>query len=186
MADSMRLFIGFAMPEDLRHCVAGLAGEARSRLAGWRWVVPENYHLTARFLGEVPAADLAGWREALGVVAAAHPPFSLTVSGWGVFPDARRARVLWLGIREPEERPLSRLVRDVAALPPLSQETRSFRPHLTLARAQAEIAEAPTWQQEPTMCATPWPIDELLLYQSSMRPEGVRYRVLHRAQLAAG
>ncbi|MBF0182090.1 MAG: RNA 2',3'-cyclic phosphodiesterase [Magnetococcales bacterium] len=184
MADSMRLFLGFAMPEDLCNDIAGLAGETRARLAGWRWVVPENYHLTARFLGDVPAEELDGWREALNAVVVGHLPFSLTVSGWGVFPDARRARVLWLGIREPEERPLSRLVQAVAALPPPSEETRAFRPHLTLARADA--AEAPAGRTEPGFRELAWPVDALVLYQSLMRPAGVRYRVLHRAPLATG
>ena len=46
----MRLFVGLELPHALSERLAGLAGG----LAGARWVPPENYHVTLRFIGELP------------------------------------------------------------------------------------------------------------------------------------
>ncbi|MFC7608726.1 2'-5' RNA ligase family protein [Teichococcus aestuarii] len=48
-----RLFVALPLPEALREQLSDLAGG----LPGARWVPPENYHLTLRFIGEVE-----GWR----------------------------------------------------------------------------------------------------------------------------
>ena len=47
----MRLFVGLDLPWELRQRVAMLAGGG---IPGARWVPPENYHVTLRFIGEAP------------------------------------------------------------------------------------------------------------------------------------
>ena len=47
----MRLFVGLELPWELRQRVAMLAGGG---IPGARWVPPENYHVTLRFIGEAP------------------------------------------------------------------------------------------------------------------------------------
>ncbi len=46
----MRLFVALDLPWSLREQLSGLA----LGLSGVRWVPPENYHITLRFIGEVP------------------------------------------------------------------------------------------------------------------------------------
>jgi 2'-5' RNA ligase len=70
----------------------------KSELKNLRAVRPETVHLTLKFLGNVPSEQISGLLEALRPVAGAHTPFALNLSGAGLFPSAKKARVLWLGI----------------------------------------------------------------------------------------
>ena len=47
----MRLFVALDMPWSVREQLAALSG---SGIPGARWVPPENYHLTLRFIGGIP------------------------------------------------------------------------------------------------------------------------------------
>jgi 2'-5' RNA ligase len=103
-----------------------------------RWVRPENVHLTLKFLGDVSKDALGRVAEALERVRGRHEPFEAEPSGFGAFPSARRARILWAGIGEGSE-PLRALAEDVeASLEPLGfgPEDRAYMAHLTLGRAR--------------------------------------------------
>ncbi len=123
-----RLFTALEIPGELVPKLEMLRG----RLAGARWIAPENYHLTLRFIGDVDAPDADDFVEALSDIWV--EPFSLQLSGVGSF-GGRKPRALWVGVAECE--PLMRLQRAneraarQAGLPP---ETRNFSPHVTLAR----------------------------------------------------
>ena len=102
---------------------------------GVRPVKPEQLHLTLRFLGDtdegmVDDLKLLMTRSVEGVA-----PFRLTFEGVGAFPNAKRARVVWIGLRGAEPlvgiaRRLEEGVVDLGWKP----EKRGFRPHATVAR----------------------------------------------------
>ena len=46
----MRLFVALDLPWEVRERLSMLAGG----LSGAKWVDPENYHITLRFIGETP------------------------------------------------------------------------------------------------------------------------------------
>ena len=134
----MRAFVAIFPPPEVREALS--AGARGLRIAGdVRWVRPENVHLTLKFLGDVPEQDLDRLAEALEPVRARHEPFLAVPSGFGAFPSARRARIVWAGIGEGSER-LRALARDVEdSLEPLGfeRERRDYVPHLTLGRARS-------------------------------------------------
>ena len=49
----MRLFVGIALPEDLRARLTAL----QQGVPGARWIDPDNLHLTLRFIGEVDSVQ---------------------------------------------------------------------------------------------------------------------------------
>ena len=65
----IRLFVALALPAALKAQLAGLAGG----IPGAKWVTPENYHLTLRFIGEVQpwqaqeVDEALDWMTALGL-----------------------------------------------------------------------------------------------------------------------
>ncbi len=102
-----------------------------------RWTKPENVHLTLKFLGEVPEESLTDIGGVLREVAARHETFEIEADGFGAFPSAEKARVLWAGVGEDAAR-LRTLAGEVEdALEPLGfeREDRVFTPHITLGRA---------------------------------------------------
>src|SRR5205807_9875303 len=64
------------------------------------WIREENLHLTLKFLGDVPVADVR--KLSLAVEAATHAasPFELAVSGCGAFPPHGQPKVLWIGLND--------------------------------------------------------------------------------------
>lgn len=146
----MRTFVAVFPPLDVREALARAARELP--VAGQvRWARPENVHITLKFLGEVGEEDLARVAEKLKPVSGRHGPFEAVVSGFGAFPSAGRARILWAGIGEGADR-LGALARDVeSSLGPLgfARETRPYKPHLTLGRARGRPVALGV--------GTPWP-----------------------------
>jgi 2'-5' RNA ligase len=187
-----RLFVALEPPEAVRRRVAALAAELRRRAGraadDLRWVPAENVHLTLQFLGAVPEERVSGVIEAVAGAAAGSRPLSLEVRGAGGFPNARRPRVVWLGL-EGETAPLTALVADLGRrLMPLGfpPEARAFSPHLTLARAR-DARGAPGLGGALAAAAlgegVAWRAGEIVVFESHLSPRGSRYEPLERAPL---
>src|SRR5881628_1816488 len=98
----LRLFVAIAVPEEIKARLAALQRKWRERLgrSSVSWTRPEDFHLTLRFLGDVSSNRLEELTSALAAAAAPQAPLTLTVAGLGCFPNSRRPRVLWAGIRD--------------------------------------------------------------------------------------
>ncbi|BDG04063.1 RNA 2',3'-cyclic phosphodiesterase [Anaeromyxobacter oryzae] len=190
-----RLFVALEPPDGVRRRMATLAADLR-RAAGRaaddvRWVPAENVHLTLQFLGAVPEERVADVVSAVTAAAAAARPLSLEVKGAGGFPNARRPRVLWLGLHgdvEPARAFVADLGRRLAPLgfPP---EARAWSAHLTVGRARDPrgapgLAGALASQAEGD--GVPWRVADVVLFESHLSPKGPRYEALARAALGGG
>lgn len=124
-----RLFTGLRLPPEIGFALS----LKRGGLHGARWIDPENYHITLRFIGDV---DHHTANEVADVLAMAPDiePFELVLSHLGVF-GGNKPRALFAGL-EPSE-PLNRLQASQERLLQkigLAPEGRKFVPHVTLAR----------------------------------------------------
>jgi RNA 2',3'-cyclic 3'-phosphodiesterase len=132
----VRLFIALNLPTEERRTIHAATSALRS-LDGVRWVSAETLHLTLVFLGELEADATPAVRSALRATARTHPSVSLTLGGVGVFPDARRPRVVWLGAKGGDG--LTALQSDIADAMrdcDIHVDPRPFRAHITLGRAR--------------------------------------------------
>jgi 2'-5' RNA ligase len=117
-----------------------------------------------------------------------YHPFSLTVSGVGVFPHESSPRVLWVGVRD-----MTGLLRQVQqtleahltrlGYPP---EDRPFSPHLTLARVKrisrrGEFLAGLKAHREVVLGQLD--VDHIELVESQLHPAGARYSLVHAAHL---
>jgi len=158
-----------------------------------RWVHPDSIHLTLEFLGDLPAARVPEVAAMLDQACAAQVPFRLRVGRLGCFPDARRPRVLWVGLEEPTGSlvRLQAAIRRQCAAVGLDIDGRPFSPHLTLGRTRREAGpEAADYARQVLadaggMTAEEMPAEAVHLYRSELRPTGAVYTRLHTAALAA-
>ncbi|HYD39933.1 MAG TPA: RNA 2',3'-cyclic phosphodiesterase [Anaeromyxobacter sp.] len=189
-----RLFVALEPPEPVRRRIAAAAAALRrgagAAASDVRWVAEENLHLTIQFLGAVPEERVAAVETAVTEVAAAARPLSLEVKGAGGFPNARRPRVVWLGLAG-DVPALAALAAELGKrLTPLgfAPEARPFSAHLTLGRAR-EPRGAPGLGGALAAAAqdggVAWRAAELVLFESHLSPKGPRYEAVLRAPLGA-
>lgn len=142
----IRSFIAIELPDEVKSGLGRLRNELeRAEHIYVKWVSPEGIHLTLKFLGNIPSAQVAEISRAMKEASQGISPFHLEISGLGVFPNPKQPRVLWVGIGG-ETAKLSKLQQNIdASLTPFGfiKEERSFMPHLTLARIRqgATLAE---------------------------------------------
>ncbi len=123
-----RLFTGLEIPRRVADDLALLRGG----LFGARWIDPEHYHLTLRFIGDIDHATARDVVHELDRIA--RPAFAVTLRGLAAFGgDRPRALVAaadpdkpLLALQAEHERTLRRIG--------LTPETRKYTPHVTLAR----------------------------------------------------
>src|SRR6266511_3757868 len=99
----MRLFIAVFPPPEAQTLAYRAADLLRLGHDAVAWVKRENLHYTMRFLGEVDDAGAAKAGEAMREAAGSRTRFAATLGGFGAFPDAKRARVLWIGMQQGAE-----------------------------------------------------------------------------------
>ncbi len=148
----MRLFVALDLPRAVRDRLADL-GEG---LAGVRWVPPENYHLTLRFIGEVPAHQAE--EIDLALAALRGRGFVLELSGAGTTEKAGRVNALWVGVaRNPALDHLRGKIETALQRAGLLPERRRFLPHVTLARLGEQAAEPrlAAWVQSHNLFRSP-------------------------------
>lgn len=123
-----RLFTGLEIPAEIGQTLSNLRGG----LPGARWIDPENYHITLRFIGNIDG--LAANEIASVLLQVNRKPFEVALQGLSSF-GGRKPRAVVVQIAP--SRPLIELHAELERLMQrigLDPEGRKFTPHVTLAR----------------------------------------------------
>ena len=128
-----RLFTALEIPADIAFSLSLLRGG----LPDARWIDPENYHITLRFIGVVDGLVADDIADALHQIR--RPAFDLALDGLGAF-GSRRPHSLWAGLKPAPalndlQAELERHLQRIG----LEPEHRRFTPHITLARLRGAI-----------------------------------------------
>ena len=185
MAGSIRSFIAIELASSILEEVARLQDDLQVTLPdrALRWTRPDGIHLTLKFLGNVEPEQILSVTGALEKACAEVPAFTIQVRNVGCFPNARRPRVLWVGVEEGTgqlARLQERLERNLEVLG-FEPERRGFHPHLTLARASrsarpADLRQVGAWadEAEPVELGS-MEVTSVSLMRSDLRPTGAVY-----------
>lgn len=186
MTKKMRMFMAIALPDAVRTALGQvcevLAAQMPQRSV--RWVKPDLMHVTLRFLGDTAVTQLPTLTADLDRVAAHHAPLDLRVSGLGCFPNRRRPRVIWAGLKG-ELTAVQSLKQEIdGILEPLGwpREARPFQPHLTLGRVNdSRKLQGVEWGTKVAEMVVP--VTAVHLIKSELTPRGPIYTVYHTSRL---
>ncbi len=168
----MRLFVAIDLPPEVRQRLSWLAGG----LPNARWVSPQNYHLTLRFLGEIPAYRAEEADTALSMLRSRG--FSLQLTGVGVTSKAGRPVSLWVGVeRNPSLDHMQGKIETALQRIGFEPERRRFNPHVTLARLDnvPELKLAEWVQAHNLFRADPVQVEHFTLFSSRLGKDQAVY-----------
>ncbi len=185
---TMRAFIAVNIPVEIKQNLQEEIGRLRALIRGEsvRWVRSEGIHLTLKFLGEISNNSLEEIHQTLEREVRKHPNCTLSVGGFGCFPNRRRPRVLWIGITE-DKGTLAQVQSSIhEKLVPLGfeKEGRSFHPHLTLGRVRRNVSKDDLIQLQDAVNEFTvsqigqFEVREIHLIESILKPSGAEYCTL--------
>lgn len=175
----IRSFIAVEIPNAVRNEVAKIIDNFSQANYPVRWVNKENLHLTLIFLGEIQKDFLDKVNKALGEATKNCRPFEMNLNGIGAFPSQRTPRIIWIGVKQGQneiielqanvERPLVKIG--------YKPEAKKFHPHLTIGRVKGFLKDA-SQIFETNYSSPPFLIKSIVLFKSTLRPEGPIYEKL--------
>ena len=178
----IRAFVAIDLEPQTVQRIAEAIDRLRPRIPGIRWLPPANFHLTLKFLGVVDEAKLEAIAAALEREFCPFSCFTINAKGLGVFPDLKRPRILWVGLVGDELNALASRVENVLIPFGFAAERTAFTPHLTVGRWREfkgfpkELGdEIEKWRGHDFGRSN---VDEVILFQSVLKPEGAVYRPL--------
>ena len=179
----VRLFVALGLPEGIRLRLASLA----AGIDGARWVLPENLHITLRFIGEVPEDRIADVADALGAIR--MPALTVILRGTGHFGSGKKARAVWVGVEKTEDLAAlqARIERAVTG-GGFDPERRKFTPHVTIGRLrQARADHVRSWlEANAAFEQAPFEAERFVLFESRLGRSGPSYLQLAEFALAPG
>lgn len=184
----MRLFIALKLSKKQQHEVGALQSKLKSFLQGVKWVRPENMHLTLKFLGETDSSSVHHIKKALEKAASCQSTFRLGFGKTGVFPNPRKARVLWIDLDsgKDETHNIAEKVQNCLFEEGFPKENRDFQPHLTIGRIRTPIARDQLnvfLEQERSFRTSVESVNEIVLFQSILDRYGASYKEIHKIPL---
>ncbi|MCA0902420.1 RNA 2',3'-cyclic phosphodiesterase [Qipengyuania aquimaris] len=173
---SRRLFVGLRPPPAHRdHLIDLMQGVDEAR-----WQDDDQLHLTLRYVGDVETHQADDLAEKLGSID--FEPFDLVITSTGFFERKGHIRALWAGVEQSEAllRLQSKVERACQAVG-LEAEGRKFLPHISLARLNSASGPAQAFLSATSrLRLEPWTVQEFVLYESELHPEGSIYTPIVR------
>lgn len=163
---SRRLFLAIWPDEAQLDQLYALQGKY---VAWGRPVIPENFHVTLLFLGEVENETLQCLIQNISSIT--FEPFRISLGQLGYFD---KTKIFWVG---PKETPIEletmfKKLRNCAIRCGFSKLTKRYVPHVTLLRkSQVPISE-------PIIETIEWQVNDFHLVESSRESDGAHYAII--------
>lgn len=168
-----RLFIALPIPPKYRPILNSWSEMLRKKWSFKRWLHPDDYHITLKFIGDCEFKQTLLIKERLKALAPKVSPFNLAIEGLGTFDNNVCSKILWAGV-QGELHSLLQLHQQIDAAMEqtgIDTEKNAYRPHITLARnhldgviTKEQLEMAPTIKEQMLT----WQAKEIVLYQTHL------------------
>ncbi|MGA1997324.1 MAG: RNA 2',3'-cyclic phosphodiesterase [Bryobacteraceae bacterium] len=178
----MRLFTGLELEAEALENIRRFLERLR-RTAPIQWTPAGNLHITTKFIGQWPRERLPDLQTALAGLPR-RLPIAVSIRGVQFFPDNRKPRVFCCSVEAPGLKELAADTDNAIAGLGIPRETRTFSPHLTLARIRerVDLGEMSRALMASSVDFGQFEARRFFLYESQLRPGGSVYTKL--AELA--
>mgnify|MGYP000240561225 CR=1 FL=1 len=187
MSKTFRAFVAIDLPETIRASVGAAQATLKSYGFHVKWVRVESIHLTLKFLGNIEVNRTDAIVNAMALAIEGRNALRLNASGMGVFPNARRPRVVWVGLGGQLDQLISLQQTLDAQLVDLGfpAETRPFKGHLTLGRVKGKVAAdrlQAALSEFNSFESDSFAADRIILFKSELHPTGAVYTKVARVR----
>jgi len=191
---TFRLFVAVLTPDIVKAAIAAAQNELRASLPAHSvgWTRPEQFHLTLKFLGAVPATDADALAQALDAVSAGFGPLQFRAVGVGFFPSPNRPRVIWAGLEETtgQLQDLHEAIEKATQPFTREQPENRFHAHVTIGRVKQagrhEASLMADWaQRQSGKEYGDWKADSFALVKSQLSSTGAIHIPIHSTPLSA-
>ena len=97
--DVMRTFVALDFDSTIKQAITKYLQPVEKLADRINWVKSRNLHLTLKFLGDTQVAQVPELAAKLSSVCGHFDSIRVQIIGSGVFPNEKRPRVLWLGLK---------------------------------------------------------------------------------------
>jgi 2'-5' RNA ligase len=186
----MRTFIAIELPENIKTILSRIQDELKRSGADVKWVEPHNIHLTLKFIGEIEEGKIEEIKQIIQEAAKNQPQYKITLSSLGVFPDLKRPRIIWVGIKDQnnETKLIAEELEEKLEELNIPKEEREFLGHITIGRVKSglnkdKLAEKLDPLKIDLAKDTGFIADKITLFKSTLGPDGPAYEALKEVTL---
>ncbi len=181
-----RLFIAIELPLKIRQYFYNIITIMSNKNHGIRAIVPDNIHLTLKFLGNTNISKISKISLAINTVSEDFLKFSFNTGGRiEAFPRLKSARIIFVPVEEGSEKIIQFYdkLEDSLSKIKIRKEPRKFIPHLTVARIKnmidlrEKIENIDMAPQKNIECT------HLTLFESVLKRSGSEYKVVEEFKL---
>jgi len=184
----MRTFVSIEITDEIKARIEELADKLKLMLTPIRWVEKKNLHVTLKFIGWVKDEKVPSLIESIKTCAGGFGSFDVSFSGLGVFPSAKRPRVIWIGTTTGADRvkSLGECIESEVSKLGIREEEREFSPHLTIGRIKEKIdvkALNDFIESNKDIDLGSFTVDHVSMMKSTLRRSGPIYEEIEKIKL---
>lgn len=186
----MRTFIAIELTKAIKDYLSKLQNELKTSQVDVNWVLPQNIHLTLKFLGEIDSYQLTDIIKIIEDIASDKTSFPIQISALGAFQKISFPRIIWAGIDkgDVETKIIAQELIDGLSKIGFAPEDRPFSTHITLGRVRSsknreKLAQKLNELQNSLNKNMEFTVDKITLFKSTLTPQGPIYEIIKEISL---
>lgn len=149
-----------------------------------KWVEPDNFHLTLKFLGDTYESDIANVSSVIEDSLKRFNAFEFNLQTVGIFGSRYNPRVIWVGVEDQGQlKKMGTCLINKLDEIGFENDRQNFVPHLTIARIKSIVNKESfnaTIKQFNNTFFQSVKVDRVYLYESVLTRGGPVYKVINK------